>query len=369
MGQGPVFVVISCQGVADAIKDAVDQGRFSEARSLSYQAAGLARKLASHVQEKGGHLDVFLLERQVMEVPSTVAEDMPNYLEPYMSELPGMVAAGMGLTFREAVSAMQASEISGEIEMYDPDNVKFSGVSEYVKAEQPYQIPVNMFDVTVPGEKPIESDEDFKSRPSADEEMQAQAMLVQALAQIMGGGQQMQQPQQQDPRDLREALEGGQIDGYQPHEDAGDKSPKKDSKGSDSGDKSPKKDTSDKEVEKEEEGDTDDRLDKLLHGVKASIPQIMALHDKNPEAYKAAMSLVQKLVAVAKERRVKKAEEITDALNKALKLPIGSRRGNRRKVLVNGREAWRQMASGQVQDQQGQPISVKSSNKASEGKG
>ena len=312
MPSGSVFVVISCQGVTDAIRDAVDQGQFNDARALSYKTTGLARKLASQVQEKGGHLTVFIPERQVMEVPSSVAEDMPSYIEPYMQELPGMVAVGMGLTFGEAVMAMKTSLISGEIEMYDPKDSKFGRDNEYAKAdaegshsEMPYQLPVNMFDVTVPETEPVEpNNEGFVSRPEVEEELQAQAALIQALAQLMTGGQQPQpgQPGQpgQDPRDLREALEGGPVEGYQPQEEGegkgSEKKPKKESK---------KKDSDEKAEKDDEEGGAEKRLGKILSDVKASLPQIMALHDKNPAAYKAAMTLVQKLdiCAFRKNRR------------------------------------------------------------------
>lgn len=362
MAAGSIFVVISCQGVADAIRDAIDHGRFAEARSLSYKANGLSRKLASAVQERGGHLQMFTYDRQVMEVPSTVAEDMPQYLDPYVKDMPGMVAAGLGLTFREAVAAMKASEISGEIEMYDPEDARFEGVSEYVKAEQPYELPVNMFDVTVPQEDPKPNQEGFVSRPEIEEELQAQAALIQAIAQVMGGGQQAQQPPQPEARDLREALEGGPVEGYQPQQPQGQEGQDK---------PQPKGEETEKEEMGSEGGsEVDSRLGTLLHSVKASLPQIMSLHDKNPAAYKAAMNLVQKLVAVAKERRVKKAEDITDELNKTihLRLPVGARKGNKRKVLVGGKEVWRQMGAGQVQDAQGQPISVKSHNRTADGK-
>jgi len=316
------------------------------------------------VQEKGGHLQAFTYDRQVMEVPATVAEDMPAYLDPYVKDLPGQVAAGMGLTFREAVAAMKASEISGEIEMYDPQDTRFEGVSEYMKAEQPYQLPVNLFDPTVPEEDPIEDHEGFVGRPAIEEELQAQAALVGAIAQVMSGGQQAQQQPQQDPRDLREALEGGPVEGYQPQEPGNGSAEPKSSK-EESGEKSGSGDD-----EGDEGPDPDKRLGTLLHSVKSSLPQIMALHEKNPEAYKAAMALVQKIVAMAKDRKVKKAEQATEDLNKAirLKLPVGSRRGNRRKVMVDGKEVWRSMAAGQVMDDKGQPISVKSHNRTADGK-
>jgi hypothetical protein len=286
-------------------------------------------------------------------------------LEGYSKDIPGLIAVGMGLSFREAVAAMHASIATGDIEMYDPENPIFEGVGEYIrKVEQPLELPVNMFDATIPKVEGEDPDQDgFVAKPEFEKDVEMQSAMVQAMAQVLQGGQQQQQQMmqqaQQQPRDLREALEGKQVDGYAPAEEGEEGKGKKSKDSEGSGEKS--------ETKGDDEGDEgdSDKLDALLGKVKESLPQIMALHDKNPQAYKAAMALVQKLVQVAKQGKTKKAEEVTDELEKAirLRLPVGARKGNKRKVLVDGKEVWRSMAAGQVQDSKGQPISVRESNK------
>lgn len=367
---GKIFVVISLQGVADEIRDAVDQGAFDAAKDLAYRCRSLCDKIQSMIQERGGHIHLFLYERQVLEVPPSMAEDMPMILEGYTKNLKGMVSCGMGLSFREAVAAMHISAATGEIEMYDPEDEKFEDVSQFVSKadgpgthsspkETPMQLPVNLFDATVPKPEPKEDDEGFVSRPGFKQEAQMHMAMVQAMAQVLQGGSQQQQAQQQaasqQPRDLREALEGKQVEGYQP---ASDKPQAKEP---------PKQEElkAEEPAAESEEDDSHAKLDSLLSKIKTDLPQIMALHDKNPEAYKAAMALVQKLLIAAKQGRVKKAEEFTAELEKAirLRLPVGARKGNKIKVRVDGKERWRQMGAGQVLDSKGQPVSVRSSNK------
>jgi hypothetical protein len=132
------------------------------------------------------------------------------------------------------------------------------------------------------------------------------------------------------------------------------------------------------EAEKEAEG-TNQKLAKLLLTVKQQLPQLMALHDSNPQAYKQSMAMIQKLVQLAHGRKKEAAKSETDetieSLEKAFgrrlkgwkghfghKYPVGTRLGRRVKVLIDGKETWRQVASGQVKDARGQDVSVRSSN-------
>jgi hypothetical protein len=358
---------LACDAAVDVIRDAVDGGRFEQARELAYKIKGLSQKLKSTVQEKGGHLHFFILDRQVLEVPESVAETLPNILSDYTQEL--HVFVGMGMTFREAAMACRASKLSGEIEMYDATDPRFEGVSEYFKSENPFELPVNLFDVTMPENEEIEPEAGNSKGPaipSIQEALSAEAQLVQAMAQAMQGGapEQAQAAQQAQPRDLREALEGQQIQGYQPQQ------PQQAQAAQQAQQAQPAQPAEETAQAAPEEPDTGERLNGLLSQVKESLPNIMELHDKNPQAYRAAMNLIQKLVMVAKERNVQKAEEITEALNKKLelRLPVGFRRGNKRKVLVNGREVWREMSAGMVQDSHGQPISIKEANREAQNK-
>lgn len=376
---GKVWIVISCQGVADTIRDEVDDGNFAQAKTLSFKAQALADKLASFVAQKGGHLHLNLLERQIIEAPESVAEELPNILEGYRQDLPGMICVGVGLTFEEASTAMKLSHLTNDIELYDPDDNRFSGAKQYTtKSEGQVTLPINMFDQTVPGvqqhdmateqqEQEVDdaSEQKFITKPGIEEELEAESALVQAIAQILSGGAQQQQQQQaQQPRDLREALEGGPVEGYQPAQSGQSRQQGKPQVKGKPGEKEEK-------AEADPSSDaTDAKLGALLHSVKASLPQIMAMHKENPDAYKSAMNLVQKLVGLTKERRMKKYENMAEDLNKAirLKLPVGSRDGKWMKVMVNGKEVWRQAGAGLTMDAQGQPVSVKSANKQATGK-
>ena len=55
-----------------------------------------------------------------------------------------------------------------------------------------------------------------------------------------------------------------------------------------------------------------------------------------------------------------------DELTKGMKYPIGTRKGRKVKVIIDGKAVWRSMSAGRVQDARGQAISVKSHNAAAE---
>ena len=315
---GKIFIVISLQGVAEQIREAIDDSNFDKAKRLSYMYESIGEKIQSIVRERGGYMHLFLADRQVLEVAPTVAEDIPGMLENYAKDIAGPIAMGMGLSFREAVAAMHASTSTGEIEMYDPENPIFEGASEYVnKAERPFELPVNMFHSTIPKPKAEENKNDFVSKPGIKDDIKMQSALIQSMLQLLQGNQAQQQQQQQammqqqgqqssgGPRDLREALEGKQVEGYSPEDQAAEK-------------QSIEKPQQAKQEPEEKEKESHEKLDALLGKVKESLPQIMALHDKNPEAYKAAMALVQKIVLAAKHGQTKKAEDITEDLEKAI---------------------------------------------------
>jgi hypothetical protein len=86
------------------------------------------------------------------------------------------------------------------------------------------------------------------------------------------------------------------------------------------------------------------------------------------------MSLVQKLLTLAHKNKKniakRETEELTQLFNETLEkrviLPVGTVKNRKKKVLVNGKARWRSMISGQVKDQAGQAISVKSSNAQSQ---
>jgi len=176
--------------------------------------------------------------------------------------------------------------------------------------------------------------------------------------------QQQEQKPEEQPRDLLEALHGKKIKGREIEE----KDKKDDKKEDDekSSSKADKKDSSSKE-DSEDDGDaTQDKLSNLLATVQDKMSEYTKLAETNPEAFKRVIALVHKLVDVAKAKNVKKGEveTLADELNKAIKLrlPVGTVKGRRKKVVIDGKEVWRSMASGQVKDSKGEAVSVRSSN-------
>ena len=140
---------MSCNELANRLREYIDKGFFGESKSLTYQINSFLEKIASFAQERGGHLHVNLVDRQVLELDEDSAEELPNILEGFRAQSSANIACGVGLTFDEAASAMRASMISDEIELYDPEDSRFSGVV-YYKSENgnDFVLPHNLFDAT-----------------------------------------------------------------------------------------------------------------------------------------------------------------------------------------------------------------------------
>ncbi len=162
-----------------------------------------------------------------------------------------------------------------------------------------------------------------------------------------------------------------------------DDSGKKSSKEGDSDDKSSKEDDSEdedlegmdkakieaeiKEAESAAKADHNQKLFDQLDRIKADLPQIMGLAQKDPKAFKQSMQMVGKLLDVAKQ--VQKGEldlvdeDVLEKTRLELNLPVGSRKGTKKKVQVSGKPAvWRSMKTGQTKDDDGTPISVRQHN-------
>lgn len=368
--QNTVWVVISSQAIVDKIRESLDNGQFSRVNELTSYLKGFNDKLQSMVQQYGGHLYVALYERIVLEIPITVANQIPNLVMELKSHVGPQVACGIGLDFSEAARASQNSVSTGNIEMY--------GESDEVEKDEPemLELPPNLFNpemqhtVNNIPEKAHEPIAEPVFRPGIQQELQMESQYLQAIGQSMGFGpppQTQQQPGQpdqqtgqqgQNPQDLLEALHGAPIPGRQSSPENQDQS---------SEEKQPGKPTE----SEEESDDSHSKLAASLLEVRNRIPELTALAEKNPEAFKQSMRLIHKLVDLArtKKKSAKKSEIDTinqklEELTKKLHLPVGTRRGRRVKVLINGKEVWRSMAAGRVQDASGEPISVKSHNAA-----
>lgn len=367
--------------IADSIRKDLDGGRFADATNATNLLKAFQQNISNMCQQNGGRVHVFLPEWMVMECPQSVAEQIPQLLASFNEQIGHSMACGIGLDFSEAVKAVHQSERSGEICLYEEKTLKSEGLS----------IPPNLFDYTdqsvANNDGTNAEEQEFASAPDFQNSVKLAQAQIQAIIQQLGGDaqekaqqqiQQIQQQQaqaqqaQQQPRDLTEALHGQQIQGRNPY--SGDSAKPEDKKESKSDSKETKKD----EPEASEEDDGNDEVQQklgaaLLH-IKQQIPQLMDLAEKNPDAFKQSMSLVQKLLNLTKKTKgqVEKSEMeiLTEDLNKKIiHLPVGTIKDRKKKVLVNGKAVWRSIISGEVRDLQGQPVSVKSSNlSASKGK-
>jgi hypothetical protein len=115
-----VWVIIATDGVSDKIRDLVDSGYFSEAKSIDIHLKAVSDKIQSLVNEKGGDIKISTYDRQVLELPISVAEELPLILAGYRQVFGSMMSVGMGLDMNEAALAVKKSTYTNDIEMYDP---------------------------------------------------------------------------------------------------------------------------------------------------------------------------------------------------------------------------------------------------------
>lgn len=376
-----VWVVTDSQQISRRLNQLIDEGRLSDANELYYSVQSFLEKIKSFCQARGCSVLLAMPDRCIMQLSTTAAEELPQIAETYMESFGGKLAIGIGLQFYEASEAAKKSVYSGEIEMFDPDEESkvFKREAPNSLAEQSsITLPPNMFDPDSPDNNEVEPPAKPKKkpaavmRPPADHELRASQQMIGGVMQELGfPGMQQQQP---EPRDLMEALNGGPMQGYQPPE------PEQQSGGSSaSSSEGSEEESLQSEVEQaEQEAEAfNGKLASMLANVKQQIPQIMGLAEKDPKAFKQALNVIQKLIAVAHQRkRVTKAQESeVEKLEKMFRrnqrghigghhkrYPVGTRIGRRKKVLVDGKEVWRSMASGQVKDPQGKAVSVRSSN-------
>src|SRR5271170_8087399 len=100
--QNSIWIVISCDAAAERVRSLLDRGYFAEAEGLSNSIKSFSGKISKEAESKGGHLYVTLMERIVMQVPLSYAEELPNVVEGYREALGSDVAVGLGLSFEEA---------------------------------------------------------------------------------------------------------------------------------------------------------------------------------------------------------------------------------------------------------------------------
>lgn len=374
--QNTVWVVINCQTIVDNLRERIDNGAFSEVNEAISFMKAFSAKLQSMVQQYGGHVYVMLYERVVIEMPITIADQVPGLVDELKKEVGPEVACGIGMDYEEAHKACLASQGSGNIELYGEDETTKS--DEWEGAKDPFEISPNLFNPEmqrtvnpIPGRPPNKAHAPVM-RPGIEEELQMDAQYLQALGQSLGAGQQPQpqpgqegqqpgQPgqEQEEPQDLLEALNGGPVDGH---------SPKKDEEESEEEGEPEEKDEMDSE---EGDGDDHSKLAASLLGIRDRIPELITLQERNPEAFKQSLAMIQKLIGLARSRKKATAKSEIDDINVKIdelakkiqmKYPVGTRKGRKVKVIIDGKAVWRSMSSGRVQDAKGQAISVKSHN-------
>jgi hypothetical protein len=379
--QTTVWVLIATDGVSDKVRNLVDSGYFSEAKDLDFHLKHISEKISSLINEKGGSIALSTYDRQVLQVPITVAEELPLIVAGYKEVFGSMMSVGMGLDLREASLAAKKSTFTNDIELYDPKDESYKELRKTLQIEDDvFQPQPNQFDMTHPDSPKADASKfstgKYKPGLDAQSQLQAEGALVNAtVEQLMGPANQMQQQQQQQqqqaqqqnpPESMLEAVSGEKKKDKPDTETKQKKS--KDSDDSDTGKSKDSDDDSDDSDDDSDDSDaTNEKLGNLLASVQEKMPELMKLHDKNPEAFKKVIGLVHKLVDMAKQKKsVNKSEplDLAEELNKMIKIkyPVGTVKGRRKKVLVNGKSAWRSVAAGQVQDLKGDPISVASHN-------
>jgi len=321
MGVGLIWIVVNCDKASDKLRDNIDHGNFAEANALKYQTDALAEKLKSMLASKAGTLHIATQDRLVLEVPMSIAEDIPNVLEGYSQFFGSLMSVGMGMDFSEASTASLKATHSGEIELFDPADESFKIYkNDSVDGSDDFlEIPPNLFDPLVPKKDEKKNKDKYVAPPGVEQQMQQEAAYLQAMVQQMGGGQPPAPPQQdpnqqqdQEPRDLLEALHGKQIPGREdPDAEEGEgKAPEKksgksdeDSEAKDSKASKGKSDDSESDDEDDSDGDGDnEKLANMLGTIKRHIPQLLALKQSDPDGFSDSVKLISRIMGMVKKK-------------------------------------------------------------------
>lgn len=338
--------------MTDKIKTLINKGEVEAANQMYWKVKAFQQKVLAFLQEKGLTAMSTIPEFLLFSCSEVHALEIPAMFEGFKMLTDDAVACGVGLDWPEASKAMRRSRQTRKIELYD---------NEVMKAEDDLfdlQQPVNISDPKTHEyeDNIVEEKPKFISAPDAQQQMQIEQQFMQAQAAQMMPQQPQQQPQQAQP-----------VEGDAPRKSlletlTGQRPPEKQ-----------KEEPTKKEEMPEQEDDKShmNQIGEALISIKQQIPQLMDLAERNPDAFKQTMTLVQKLLSIAKTK-VKKSEhsemeDLVKKINSHMKYPVGTTKGRKKKIVIrqNGQErtVWRSMASGQVMDDQGNPISVKQHNR------
>jgi hypothetical protein len=347
-----VWLVIDTSQVAAKIDEYIEQGDFASANQLHSNIMSYGEHIKSLIISKmygDGKLIVQTDVKTVALLSPTQIKNLP-ILESIIDQNHGDAGVGIGLTLQEAVMAAKKSLTTGQIELYDSQEEVFK--AEYLNKANLYdglKLSPNVFDpkIPTPPDPPTPKNREYDREaivPSIQDALNAEQQMIQILAEQISGGGLQQQNTPNIPPQLLQALQTQQQPEAQPAE---------------------AQNSQEEEKQSDEGSKSHEKLANLLALVDEKMPKFLEMANSNPEAFKKLMNLIHKLLDFAKEKNIQKIEikNYAEELNKRLKsLPVGSVRGRRIKVIVNGRPVWRSVASGMILDSQGQPISVRSSN-------
>lgn len=390
-----LWVVINAANISLGLSRLVDRGDFENAKNTKFYLDNFIKKLKSLCQTHGGSAHLLLYERMILELSIDAAELLPNVIENYMPNLSTKIGVGIGMNFEEANEAAQKSMSTKKIELYEKEEEPLSYVkSELIKESidsqspkrSPVDLPPNIFDPELPdsrdmtridtGGKRPKLDAQYKTsmtkpnpaitKPSLKEDVANQKALidhllnevkfpkekieqqVEMMKQKAAEQMQMQQQMAQQQQAQEQMAQQQQAEANQ------------------------KEEIEEAVPEKDEHDIVSEKLLGFLGNLKNQMPDLIRLHDSNPEAFKQVMSLISKMLKLSKQKIQKGEESITEELEKNIRkkikrakgstLPVGTLKGRKIKVLSNGRAVWRSVASGMVRDTTDNPISVKSRN-------
>lgn len=368
-----IFAIISLEDVNARIRSYIDKGYFTEAQKLSYEIEGFCDHVKTEFQKDGSTIYLLISDRIILECTLAQAETIPLLVDGLRELLKGdgRIACGLGYDLDEATKATARSRASNQIELYDED---------INKAESMRPLPMNNSDPAVqeaPNEKKKPKLKQAIMGPDAQAELQAQTDYTNMIAQSFmptppPQPQMPQQPLQQGemaPRkSLHELLTGTPAQGQPPGQQPDGQSVQQDAE--------VEKDESSNGMTPEEKSELD-KIGESILSIKENIPHLMDLAERNPQAFKQSVGVINKLLAIAKEKFKKTEgafadqEALVDELNKAIQkfhYPVGTVKHRRKKQIINGRASWRSLQSGQVMDAQGNAISIKGHNKQAESK-
>ena len=389
-----VTVIISLFKQADRVQDAQVLNNQGELGQQSANSDALIQKVKSWALTKGAEIKYLTNDKVIFGISPETLEEMEYELEHYRSSL-GECAVGMGVDLHQAQKAEEKSQQTKRIEFYHPEDPFYNkkDPQDFKDSDQEVADKVKL-DEPTPVHAPTLAEE-FKAKevlfdtmaqnqvqklePTPEEQQaQQQAMAQQAQAQ---GAAPQGQPQQDgksdaslqeaemDP-DMQEAL---RLAG---REDSIPQKPKVEMDASKK--EEPAQEPAEPKAKVVDPNSIEMKLAGLLATIKHHASDLAELQERNPEAFKAAMKMVDSTIKLSKHVRenggklgdvkmpipkfdLKKFEEDLAKRANVNSLPIGTLKRGKVKVKdsYTGRVKWRSVRSGLMKDPTGAAISTK----------